>query len=507
MLAARLSEDRDCRVLLLEAGGPDTRAEIHIPAAFPKLFRTECDWAYVTEPQVHLGGRRLFWPRGRVLGGCSSINAMIYIRGHASDYDAWASLGNAGWGWQDVKPYFLRAEHFTRGPAAHHGTEGPLYVSELREVNPLSRAFVAAAEEAGIARNADFNGGNPLGAGLYHVTQRGGARCSTAAAYLTPARRRANLQVATGALALRVLLERGRAVGVRYAKENALHDAFAAREVILCGGAINSPQLLMLSGIGPAEESRRHGIEVLADLPGVGANLQDHPVIGALYESKQPVSLASAETLGNFLRYKLFRSGPLTSNIAEAGAFIKTRPDLPAPDLQFHFTPALCADHAISRMRPHGFSFAAVLIRPLSRGRLALQSSDPATPPAIDPNYLAHEQDTRVLVGGIRIARNIAAQPALAAYRGEELVPGEAASDDRALTQFVRERVETLYHPVGTCKMGSDAMAVVDASLRVRGVENLRVVDASVMPVIPSGNTNAPTIMIAEKAADLIRSG
>jgi len=507
VLAARLSEDARCRVLLLEAGGSDARAEVQIPAAFIKTFHTELDWNYYTEPQVHLGGRQLFWPRGRVLGGCSSINAMIYIRGHRSDYDGWESLGNPGWGWSAVQPFFLRAEHFVPGPAAQHGSQGPLHVSELRTVNPLSRAFVAAAQQAGLPFAPDFNTGETLGAGFFHVTQRRGQRCSASAAYLDPARGRPNLKVLTGAQVLKISIEGSRATGIQYAHEGAMHEARAGQEVLLCGGAVNSPQLLLLSGVGPADDLRRHGIEVRTNLPGVGGNLQDHPVIGVLFESKRAISLSAAETLLNLLRYKLFKSGPLTSNVAEAGAFVRTRPDLPAPDLQFHFVPALVENHAISRRRPHGFTLAPVLIRPRSRGKVWLRSGDPLAAPAIDPHYLSDPEDARVLADGVRLALEIVAQKAFARYRGEELVPGKSAADAQAIRRFLRDGVETLYHPVGTCKMGRDENAVVDAKLRVHGVGALRVVDASVMPVIPGGNTNTPTVMIAERAAEMIRRG
>jgi choline dehydrogenase len=505
VLAARLSEDPHCTVLLLEAGGPDTPKEIRIPAAFSKLFRSEWDWAYYTEPQVHAAGRRLYWPRGRVLGGCSSINAMIYMRGLASDYDGWEALGNPGWGWNDVQRYFLRMEDFAASASEHFGHGGPLAVNTLRTKNPLSRAFVEAAAQAGWPRCANFNSGHPLGAGFYQVTQRRGQRCSAADAYLAPARSRVHLRVETGALALKLLVERARVTGVRYAQGQAVHEARAAREVILCGGTVNSPQLLLLSGIGPGDDLRRQGIAVAADLPGVGANLHDHPAIGVCYASKKPVSLSTAESLRNLLRYVLLRSGPLASNGAEAGAFVKSRPDLPGPDLQFHFGPVLYVDHGLSLLRPHGFTLAPALVRPRSRGHLKLQSSDPAAPPAIDPHYLAAPEDERALREGVRLARDVARQPAFDPFRGEELLPGRSSQDDSALSRFVRERVETLYHPVGTCKMGSDSQAVVDARLRVHGVEGLRVADASVMPEIVSGNTNAPVMMMAEKAADMVR--
>jgi choline dehydrogenase len=506
VLAGRLSQDPAVRVLLLEAGGSHRRAEVEIPPAFIKLFRAECDWAYETAPQKHLAGRRLFWPRGKMLGGSSSLNAMIYIRGHQSDYDGWAELGNTGWAWRDVLPFFLRAERYAGPPSPWHGVAGPLHVSPLRCRNVLSEAFVAAAQQAGLPFNADFNGPDPAGVGFYDVTQYRGRRCSAADAYLMPAMDCPNLRVVTHALAERVVCEGRRATGVRYRQAGTLHEARATREVLLCGGAVNSPQLLLLSGIGPASHLREHGVTVVADLPGVGENLQDHPVCGVGWECLRPVSLSSAETLWNYLRYRFLHRGPLTSNVAEAGGFVRTQPNLPGPDLQLHFLPGLFEAHALSHRRPHGFTLAATLVRPRSRGRITLQSPDPAVAPVIDPRYLADPADLRVLRAGLRLARRIVAAPAFDDYRGEELLPGPDLTEDAALDQFIREKSETLYHPAGTCRMGRGPDAVVDERLRVHGVAGLRVADASVMPVIPSGNTNAPTIMIAERAAEILRT-
>lgn len=510
-LAARLSENPRVRVLLLEAGGPDTRREIHMPAAFPNLFKTDCDWALYTEPQPRLAHRRLFWPRGKVLGGSGSINAMIYIRGHYSDYDHWAALGNSGWSWRDVLPLFKRAEDQQRGASEAHGAGGPLRVEDQRAPNELTHAFVEACVETGIPRNADFNGPEQEGAGLYQCTQRRGRRWSTAAAFLRPAGDRANLGVRTGARVLRVLFDGARAIGVEYLHDGEMRVASATREVILCGGAVHSPQLLMLSGVGPADALRAHGIEVVSDVPGVGKNLQDHLMVLASHTCTKPVTLDKAENFVNLLRWVLLRGGPLTSILAEGGAFVKTRPDLPAPDLQFHFVPAWWVEQGLVRPEGFGFTLGVTPLRPWSRGEITLASADPVEPPVIQPNYLAHAEDARLLMEGVRIARKILAAKALEAYRGEEKYPGADAQNDAELSERIAQLAQTLYHPVGTCKMGpfagpkADPMAVVDAELRVRGTEGLRVADASIMPSLIGGDTNAPTLLIAEKAAELIR--
>ncbi len=505
VLASRLTEDSQVAVLLLEAGGPDNNQEIRIPAAFPRLFKSAYDWAYHTEPQPRLHNRKLYWPRGKVLGGSSSINAMIYIRGSHHDYDHWHSLGNLAWSFADVLPYFKKAEDQARGPSEYHGVGGPLHVTDLRYISPPCHAFVEAGVEIGLPHNLDFNGPEQEGVGFYQVTQKRGRRHSAADAYLKPAMRRPNLAVRTHAQATRLLFEKTRVAGVELVSNGKLEQIRAAREVILCGGTINSPHLLMLSGIGPAEHLKALGIAVVADLPGVGQNLQDHPFLPVAYQCTQPVSLIRAETTRSLVVYLLFRKGPLTSNIGEAGGFIKTRPGLRAPDLQFHFGAAYYLSHGFVRPEGHGFTFGPTLIRPESRGSITLRSSDPFEPPAIQPNYLSCEADLRVLVAGIKLARRMAQAKAFDPFRGAERFPGAAVSSDAALAEYVREVAETCYHPVGTCKMGSDSLAVVDARLRVHGVEGLRVVDASIMPTIVSGNTHAPTIMIAEKAADLIR--
>jgi choline dehydrogenase len=505
VLAARLTEHLHTRVLLLEAGGPDSAREIRIPAAFSKLFKTAVDWDYSTEPEPHLYNRTLYWPRGKVLGGSSSINAMIYVRGNPADYDRWQALGNPGWGFAGVLPYFKRSEHQERGSSEFHGVGGPIHVADPRCVNPLTRAFLAAASEIGIPSNSDFNGATQEGAGLYQLTQKNAARCSAVDGYLRPALGRPNLTVLTGAHVARVIIEDGRASGVAFLRDGVPEVAHANAEVVLAGGAINSPQLLMLSGIGPASELKRLGIEVTQDLPGVGQNLQDHPMVSVGYLCTQKISLDGAETLANVLRYFIFKAGPLTSNVAEAGLFLKTRDGLPTPDLQLLFGPAYYRAHGLVRRKEHCFGFGPTLIAPESRGSISLRSSNPLDAPAIRANYLSTDADLRTMIEGVRLARRLAHCKAFDPFRGEELHPGPQAKSDDDMIGFLRNELETLYHPVGTCRMGDDSLAVVDARLRVHGIARLRLVDASIMPRVPAGNTNAPVIMIAEKAADMIR--
>jgi choline dehydrogenase len=505
VLAARLTENPGIRVELLEAGGRDRSPLLRVPILYPRAFRSPFDWAFETVPQRQLGDRPLYWPRGRVLGGSSSINAMIYIRGHASDYDTWRDAGNPGWGFADVLPYFKRAEDHAQGKDDFHGTGGPLTVSALRCVNPLSQAFVDAGVSLGWPANADFNGPTQDGFGLYAVTQRGGRRCSTAVAYLRPALRRPNLTVRTEAQALRVLFAGGRAVGVEVLHGGRRQEVRASRGVVLCGGAVHSPQLLMLSGIGPADELKRHGLPVVADRPEVGTNLQDHPAIGVGFLCPRPVSLINARSWWHILHYFVRQHGPLTSNVAEAGGFVRTRPGLPTPDLQFHFLPAFVHEHGQVDPTTHGFGIAATVLRPASRGRVALASADPRASPLIDPDYLSAGDDMNLMIEGVKLARRLAHAAPLEPYRGREAAPGERAATDAAIAAHVRRRMQTLYHPAGTCRMGRDDAAVVTPELRVRGVDGLWVADASVMPTLVAGNTNAPTVMIAEKAADLIR--
>jgi choline dehydrogenase len=504
-LASRLTEDPQTSVLLLEAGGTDKKQEIHIPAAFSKLFRTAYDWAYYTEEEPHMGNRKMYWPRGKVLGGSSSINAMLYIRGHRHDYDSWQAEGNEGWSYADVLPYFKKAENQERGPSEYHGVGGPLNVMDLRYVNPLSRAFVEACTELNIPENPDFNGAVNEGAGIYQTTQKKGERWSVVNAYLKPALTRPNLTVRTQTQVARVIIENGRATGVSYMHNGQILSEQAEREVLVCGGAVNSPQILLLSGVGPADHLRSMGIEVALDLPGVGENLQDHVVTGAVYTSTRSISLNEAETLGNTLAYLLFKKGPFTSTIAEAGGFIKTRDGIPAPDIQYHFAPAFYKDHGFEKVEGHGFTIGPTLLHPRSRGRILLRSSDPFAPALIRANYLSEEDDARVLLAGLRLAHELAHTKAFAPYLGSEIEPLTwKLSDEEAIT-VIRQFAETIYHPAGSCKMGSDSLAVVDPQLRVRGIEGLRVVDASIMPTVVGGNTNAPTIMIAEKAAEMVK--
>jgi choline dehydrogenase len=506
VLANRLSEDPSVRVLLVEAGGRDRHPNIKIPAAFAKQFRTKLDWDLATEPEPHCDGRSLYVPRGKGLGGSSSMNAMLYVRGNPLDYDGWAAAGADGWSWKEVLPYFLRAEDNARGDSEYHATGGPLRVEDERSPRPLTGRFLAACAEAGIPRIDDYNGPEQDGAALAQVTQRNGKRWSAADAYLRPALKRSNLEVVTGALVSGVETEGGAATGVRYSRRRGGEQvAHAGREVILAAGALASPQLLMLSGIGPAAQLRELGLPVVHDLPGVGENLQDHPYIVCLWDVPGGGSLADAEKPKALLEYLLRRTGPLTSSIAEAFAFVRSRPGLPAPDLQFHFAPAYFVNHGFEEYDGHAVTMGPVLVKPRSRGWVRLRSSDPRDKPRILTNSLAEPEDVAALTAGVRLTREIAATGPFAEALGGELFPGADADTDEALEADVRRRIELLYHPVGTCRMGTGADAVVSPELRVHGVDRLRVVDASVMPAIPAGNTNAPTMMIAERAADLIR--
>ena len=508
VLAHRLSADPGIKVLLLEAGPRDWHPFIHMPAGVAKLVnRKGVNWDYHTEPEAELAGRRLWWPRGKVLGGSSSINAMCYIRGHRDDYDDWAAQGADGWDWQSVLPYFRRAEANQRGVDALHGAEGPLSVSDLRYRNPLSQIFIDAAQAAGHRANADFNGTEQEGVGYYQVTQRNGARCSTAAGYLTPIRHRTNLTVITGARVNRVLIERGRANGVVCNAGGKALCYTASREVLLCGGALNSPQLLMLSGVGPADALRRHGVAVQVDAPQVGANLQDHLDVCTLNHSLQPVTYDRVSDLAVAWKYYVHRDGPGTSNIAEAGGFARSRHAADArPDIQFHFVPALLDDHGRHRLDGDGYTLHACFLRPRSRGRVTLASGSAADKVRIEARYLSDAEgfDLKMMIECATLSREILAQAPFAPYRGGEIYPGPNVRDEAGLIDFIRHKAETVYHPVGTCRMGNDAGAVLDPQLRVRGVEGLRVVDASVMPSLIGGNTNAPTVMIAERASDLI---
>ncbi len=510
VLANRLSADPSVQVLLLEAGGRDRSLMIHMPAGIPALLGkpNPHNWYFETEPEPELGGRRLYWPRGRGWGGSSSINGMIYIRGHARDYDRWRQSGCEGWSFADVLPYFKRAESNENGADAFHGGDGPLHVSNPRSENPLFRAFIAAGMESGLSLSRDFNGFAQEGCGPYQLTIHEGRRWSAASAYLRPALNRPNLTIASHAQATRILFEGGRATGIEYAQGRQRETARAGREVILCGGTVHTPQLLLLSGIGEAETLRRFGIPVIANLEAVGRNLQDHLDCSIQHACTQPITLYSQANPLNAMRtgleYLLFRTGLATGQGLEAGAFLKSRPDVETPDLQLHFISALMFDHTRVKADRHGFMAHVCQLRPQSRGFISLKSADPLAAPLIQPNYLSVAEDVRTLCEGVKRTREIFAQPAFDAFRGEELMPGAKTQSDSGIEAFVRATAETIYHPVGTAKMGREGDSVVDPSLRVYGVEGLRVVDASIMPDLVSGNTNAPTIMIAEKASDLI---
>lgn len=513
VLANRLSSDPAVSVCLLEAGPEDRSPFIGIPGAFAYfMFSRKYNWGYdsTTRPDIRKG-KPLFCPRGKTLGGSSAVNAMIYIRGHCSDYDAWAAAGNEGWAWDDVLPYFKRSEGNVRGASAYHGADGPLTVSDMDPPYATSHVFLEAAQQAGFPLNADFNGPELEGAGVYQFTIRDGRRCGVSRAFLKPARVRPNLTVLTGALARRLLLDGGRATGVVFAAGGDERAVRARREIILSAGAFNSPQLLMLSGIGDADHLREHGIETRHEIPGVGRNLQEHVDACVLQASLKGDGLTVAaggliRMLPETLRYLRGRTGKLAASITDTGAFLKTRPDLAVPDVQMHFVPLLFDDSGrnLKLMSRNGYTLHVCVLRPESRGRLTLASADPAAAPVIDFNFLTAPADRQSLVEGIRLARRILAAPAFEPWRGQELHPGPSARSDEEILAKAKECLGLVYHPVGTCRMGSDDMAVVDASLKVHGVEGLRVVDASVMPTLISGNTNAPTIMIAEKASDLI---
>jgi choline dehydrogenase len=493
-------------VALIEAGGDDRAPEVAIPAAFSKLFKTSRDWDFSTEPEPAATERSLYLPRGKMLGGSSSINAMLYVRGRPSDYDGWERGGASTWGWDSVLPYFRSMEGNSLGDDSYHGSSGPLRVENIRRPNELSRVFVDAAMAWGLEPNRDFNGARSDGVGFFQVTQRRGRRWSAADAYLRPALTRPTLHLVTAALVRRVLFTGTRAIGVEYEKDREVLSVEATREVILAAGTYGSPHLLQLSGVGDSDHLTSLGIDMVVPNPAVGQNLQDHPVAGVLYESRFPGTLDDAEHAVELARWLLFRSGRLTSPVAEACAFVRSSPDLDEPDLQFHFAPVNFDAHGMTSHDGHAFSIGPVLVNPTSRGTVLARSPDPATAPAITTNCLSDRGEVAALVRGIEIAREIVERTPFDRYRGEELKPGSDIRDPAALEQYVRDNVELLYHPVGTCRMGSDEGAVVDPQLRVRGTEGLRVVDASVMPRVTSGNTNAPTMMIAARAADLILS-
>ncbi|CAM4059132.1 GMC family oxidoreductase N-terminal domain-containing protein [Nocardiopsis tropica] len=505
VMAARLTEDPGTSVLLLEAGGEADADEIQIPLAFASLFKTKWDWNYTTTPQKHLDDRTTYWPRMKALGGCSSMNAMIYIRGNHGDYDAWANeYGATGWSYDEVLPYFTKAEGNTSLGDRYHGTTGPLNVEDRVYTHPLVHDWVDSAAAFGMERNGDFNGAGQDGAGLYQVTCKGGRRWSTDKAYIEPARTRPNLTVALGATARRIDFDGDRATGITFAQGGGEHSARARKEVILSGGAVNTPQLLMLSGIGPAEHLAEHGIDVRVASPGVGDNLHDHPIVPVIFDTHGSTDLMEAQTLGNLVRWKVRGTGPLASNAGEAGGFFRSRDDLDLPDLQYHVMASGFYDNMLHEPTERGFVCGPTLVNVASRGRLRLRSKNPDWHPSIEPNYFEAPEDLEAMLVGTRSAFELCRQGPLARHLGKPWHLPESPTEDDYLAH-IRQYAQTLFHPVGTCAMGSGEDSVVDPQLRVRGTEGLRVVDASVMPMITRGNTNAPTIMIAEKAADEIR--
>jgi choline dehydrogenase len=510
VLANRLSADGGNSVLLLEAGPKDSNIWIHVPLGYGKLFKDKTvNWMYQTEPEPGLGGRTVFQPRGKVLGGSSSINGLLYVRGQHEDYDRWRQHGNSGWGYDDVLPYFKKAEDQQRGADDFHGAGGPLPVSDWRHADPLSAAFVQAAAQTGIPVNPDFNGATQEGAGFFQTTTRRGRRASTAVAYLRPAKGRANLRVETSALAQRIVFAGRRADAVEYRQAGSLRTARARKEILVSSGAYNSPQLLQLSGVGPAELLRTHGIDVVLDAPGVGHDLQDHLQVRMVMRCAKNITLNDivnhpVRRVLAGARYAAFRTGPLTIAAGTSGAFFKTSPRLATPDVQIHFLP-FSTDKMGEKLHSFsGFSASVCQLRPESRGSLRIRSADPAVPPEIRINYLATDVDRTANVEGLKILRKILQAPALSSYVTEEIDPGAKISSDEELLNYCRQRGSTIYHPTSTCRMGSDPLAVVDQRLRVRGIEGLRVVDGSIMPDLVSGNTNASIIMIAEKASDMI---
>ena len=510
VLANRLSADGQSRVLMLEAGPRDNYPWIHVPIGYGKtMFHPVYNWGFYTEPEPEMHGRKIYWPRGRGLGGSSSINGLIYVRGQPQDYDAWAQAGNRGWGWRDVLPYFIRSEGNQRGASATHGGDGPLACSDIGAKHELIEAIIAGAGELGVPRTDDFNGGVQEGAGYYQLFTKNGLRCSSAVGYLRPAKARSNLAVEVGAQATRVLFEGARAVGVEYRQNGETKRVTATREVILAAGSLQSPQLLQLSGVGPSALLQQFGIPVVRDLPGVGENLQDHLQLRLIFKCTKPITtnddLASTWRSAKIgLQWLFRRTGPLAVGINQGGLFTRALPESTRPDIQFHFA-TLSADLAGAKPHPFsGFTMSVCQLRPTSRGHVRIKSADPLAPPAMQPNYLATEEDRRCAVEGVKYARRLAATVAMRPYVLAEHRPGSAATSDADLLEFAREFGATIFHPSGTCGMGSGPQAVVDDRLRVHGVAALRVVDCSIMPTLVSGNTNAPVVMIAEKASELI---
>jgi choline dehydrogenase len=506
VLANRLSENKDCKVLLIEAGSSDWNPLIHMPAGIAKLVNIKSlNWNYNTEPEPHLNNRKMYWPRGKVLGGSSSINAMCYCRGHKKDYDLWQSLGNDRWSYEDVLPYFIRSENNHRIKNQYHGNSGPLNVSDLKHHNTLSDTFLSACQQKGYNITNDFNGEHQRGFGFYQVTQNNGSRNSSAQAYLSPVKSRDNLTIWTKTYCQKITLKGNKATGVEVIRKGKIIHVNASQEVLLSGGALNSPHLLMLSGIGEAQHLEQHEIKVKQNLKGVGQNLQDHLDVCLVQRCSKNITYDRLNELKAGLQYMLFKSGPATSNVAETGGFLKT--DLNNeewPDLQFHFVPAILDDHGRAKTKGNGYTLHMCYLRPESRGRLELASNNPMQPIKIFANYLSEKNDFKYMAKGFEIQREIFSAAAFDEYRQPEIFPGDGITSEEDIKQFIQNKAESIYHPVGTCKMGTDEMAVVDNELKVQGVENLRVIDASIMPNLVSGNTNAPTIMIAEKISDVI---
>lgn len=515
-VANRLSEDPDVSVVLLEAGGKDSNPLIHMPAGFTKLTSDDVNWGFKTVPQPQVNNREMHYPQGRTLGGSTSINAMIYIRGHRSDYDEWRDLGNAGWGYDDVLPYFRKSENNERFVNEFHGHGGPLNVADQTQHNTLTRAFVRSSQEAGIPYTPDHNGAQQEGVSYYQVTQRNVRRESAATAFLKPIRSRKNLTVITRATATRVLMENKRAVGIEYLhNKKESRSIYANREVILSGGAANSPKLLLLSGIGPADELRALGIDIAHDLPGVGKNFQDHMDVYIAAECSQPLSYNGEDRWDKAIRhgiqYLLYKTGPVTACVAEAGCFVYSKEfsgvDVRSPDIQIHCLPAYVVDHGRKRIKGHGITINTCNLRPKSIGSVTLRSTNPLDAPAIDPNFLDDPYDWKISIAGFKWGRKILNSPSFKPFIKRELMPGVESQSDEEIKDYIRKWSKTDYHPVGSCKMGSDDMAVVDTQLKVHGINGLRVIDASIMPTLISGNTQAPSIMVGEKGAAIIRAG
>jgi choline dehydrogenase len=511
VMAARLSEDPTTRVVLLEAGGHDDNRWIHIPLGFGKTFAdASVNWCYETEPDPGANGRKIFWPRGKVLGGSSSINGMVYIRGQHEDFDLWRQMGCTGWSATDVLPYFKRAEHQVRGPDNWHSSGGPLVVSDVPDKHEICEAFIRACNDMGYPDNPDFNGATQDGVGYHQTTTTNGKRCSTAVGYLHPVMHRPNLRVITGALAQRITFAGKRATGVDFVQDNLPFTVHARREVILCGGAINSPQLLLLSGVGPQAQLTAHGIEMVHHLPGVGQAMQDHYSAPIKLKCRYPITVndvmqSNLKKLRTGLEYYLLRRGPMAAISAQVALFARTRPELATPDIKMSIS-IFSADRPQDGLHKwSGFTIIVYQLRPESRGEIRLKSANPQDAPAMIPNYLATETDRRTITDGLMLGRRLLAMPQMQHYVAEEFLPGPAVVTDEQMLQHARNCGGTVFHPTSTCKMGIDTMAVVDPELRVNGIDGLRVVDASVMPTVVSGNTNAATIMIAEKAADLVR--